>query len=289
MSLPSEPNSVARIMWTLTEPLHAVLYFAPDARAAFEQAGLRGGWRAYFAGRAAPLGAVGPAPVTAMFYGFAPAMVARALPQVWEMADPASVLAARRQGAHTALTRLLGANPPGVERAAQLCRRAALAAGTQGRPLAAANAALPWPQEDPLDVLWHAATILREHRGDGHVAALLVAGLDGCESIVWRSAFDNERAVLQPMRGWSDEQWEQAAGRLAGRGWLDAQGRPTDAGRERIARIEATTDALAAGPWQALGEDVRELPGLLRPLAAAAFAVMPSPNPLNLPPPDTGT
>jgi hypothetical protein len=94
--------------------------------------------------------------------------------------------------------------------------------------------------------------------------------------------------VLQPLRGWSDEQWDQAAGRLAGRGWLDPHGRPTDAGRERIARIEATTDALAAGPWQALGDDVRELPGLLRPLAAAAFAAMPNPNPLGLPPPDTG-
>lgn len=281
MSLPSDPNSVARVLWKLIEPLHGVLYFTPDPRAAFEEVGLRGGWRSYFAGRAAPLGPVGAAPVTAMFYGFAPAMVARALPQVWEMADPASVLAARRRGAHTALTRLLGADPPGIERAAELCRRAALAARMDGRALAAANAALPWPDE-PLDVLWHAATILREHRGDGHVAALLVAGLDGCESIVWRAAFDNERTVLQPVRGWTDEQWDEATDRLTHRGWLDPNGRPTDAGRERIARIEATTDALAAGPWQALGDDLRELPGLLRPLTAAAFAVMPNPNPVGL-------
>ena len=281
MSLPSDPNSAARVLWTLIEPLHGVLYFTPDPRAAFEQAGLRGGWRGYFAGRAAPLGPVGAAPVTAMFFGFAPAMVARALPQVWQMAAPDAVLGARRRGAHAALTRLLGPNPPGIERAAELSRRAALAARVDGRPLAAANAALPWP-DDPVDVLWHAATILREHRGDGHVAALLVAGLDGCESIVWRAAFDNDRAVLQPVRGWTDEQWDQAAARLTARGWLDAHGRPTDAGRERIARIEATTDALAAGPWQSLGEDAHELARLLRPLAAAAFAVMPDPNPVGL-------
>ena len=71
-------DAVARHLWQLYEPLHAVTYFAPEARAAFVGAGLRGFWRGYFAGRAAPLGAVPAAPVTALFYSFAPAMVARA-------------------------------------------------------------------------------------------------------------------------------------------------------------------------------------------------------------------
>ncbi|WP_042440154.1 SCO6745 family protein [Streptacidiphilus albus] len=267
-------------MWTLFEPLHAVTYFAPQARAAFEQVGLRGFWRGYFAGRGAPLGPVGPGPVYAAFYGFARPMVERALPAVWQLADPAEALAARSSGARAALRDLLG--DVDVAEAAGLCREAAEAADLTGRVLAAANAALPWP-EDPLDVLWQAATVLREHRGDGHVASLLVAGLDGCESLVWRAALDNDRRLLQPARGWSDLEWEAAVSRLTARGWLHPDGRPTDVALAARVEIEAHTDALAAGPWQALDDTaVTRLQELLEPLAEAAIAVLPSPNPIGL-------
>ena len=267
-------------MWTLFEPLHAVTYFAPQARAAFEQVGLRGFWRGYFAGRGAPLGPVGPGPVYAAFYGFARPMVERALPAVWQLADPAEALAARSSGARAALRDLLG--DADVAEAAGLCREAAEAADLTGRVLAAANAALPWP-EDPLDVLWQAATVLREHRGDGHVASLLVAGLDGCESLVWRAAVDNDRRLLQPARGWSDQEWEAAVSRLTARGWLHPDGRPTDVALAARVEIEAHTDALAAGPWQALDDTaVTRLQELLEPLAEAAIAVLPSPNPIGL-------
>jgi hypothetical protein len=280
MSSVEDPVGAARQMWKLLEPLHAVTYFSPQARAAFEEAGLRGFWRGYFAGRAAPLGEVGAAPVYASFFGFARPMVERALPSVWGLADPAAALAARAVGARAALRELIG--PVDVAEAALLCRTAAEAVEVVGRPLAAANAALPWP-EDPLDMLWQASTVLREHRGDGHVAALLVAGLGGCESLVWRAAVDNDRRVLQPARGWSDEEWDAAVGRLAARGWLDGAGLATDVAVAARDQIEASTDVLAAGPWRALGgEGVARLAELLRPWSAAALSALPTPNPIGL-------
>lgn len=281
-----DPSACSRAVWHLVEPLHAVTYFTPEARAAFEEAGLRGFWRGYFAGRAAPLGPVGAEPVIAAFYGFAPQMVTRALPDVWTRATPGAAIAARAAGARVALERLLGAQSAAVAQSAELAEAAALlreaaqAADILGRPLGAANASLPWPEE-PLDVLWHATTILREQRGDGHVAALLVEGLDGCESLALRTAIDIERAVLQLARGWSDEEWDAATARLVERGWLDAAGRPTDAALAARKRIEAVTDRLASNPWQVLGpERTARLAALLTPFARTASAALPHPNPI---------
>jgi len=272
---------VARRMWALFEPVHAVTYFAAEARAAYEQAGLRGFWRGYFASRSAPLGPVGPGPVFATFYGFARPMVDRALPAVWSLAAPADVLAARERGARAALAAMLPDAP--VTEAATLARTAAQAVDLAGRTLGAANADLPWP-DDPLATLWHASTILREHRGDGHVAALLAAEVDGCASLVLRAGLDLGRDVLQPARGWTDEEWTDAADRLAKRGLLDADGRITDAGRTVHDEIERITDALADGPWRALGPDRTErLADVLRPITVRVSAALPHPNPIGLP------
>jgi hypothetical protein len=269
-------------MWTMLEPVHAVTYFAPQSRAAFEGAGLRGFWRGYFAGRSAPLGRVGAAPVYAAFFGFAHAMVERALPAVWSLAEPEQVLLARAAGARAALRDLLRDVDVDVTEAAELCRAAAEVVEVSGRPLGAANAALPWPS-DPLDVLWQAATVLREHRGDGHVAALVVAGLDGCESLVWRASIDNDRRVLQPARGWSDQEWDAAAARLTARGWLLEDGSATAVSIAAHDRIEASTDELAAGPWRALGAPAAaRLAEILRPLADAAARALPYPNAIGL-------
>jgi len=275
---------LARRMWTLFEPLHAVTYFAPEAREQFEAAGLRGFWRGYFAGRAAPLGPIGPAPVVAAFFGFAPAMVARALPDVWSRATPEAALAAREAGAVAALRRLLGeVTDDHVAEAAELLSRAASTADTAGRVLGAANAALPLP-EQPLARLWQAATVLREHRGDGHVAALVTTGLDGCEALAWRSGLDLSRQTLQPARGWTDDEWEAAVRRLQQREWLTAAGSATTDGVEAHRRIEAITDEAAMRPWKALGEESTErLIGLLQPLARAAARDIPEINPIGLP------
>ena len=279
--------SLQRRMWSLFEPIHAISYFAPQARSAFEAAGLRGFWRGYFAGRSAPLGAVGAGPIIAAYFGFAPRMVTRALPDVWTRITPAAALDARLSGAVESLRCALdGVDEAAIIEAGELLRAAALAVEPAGRVLGAANADLPWPTGDPLEVLWHAATVLREHRGDGHVAALLVAGLDGCESLVWRASLvepASARAMFQPARGWNDEEWEAAAGRLAARGWLAEDGTATPAARQAYADAEAITDRLASGPWDNLGEKgtgrCREL---LTAMAARVRSYLPQPNPIGL-------
>jgi hypothetical protein len=277
-------STVARRMWSLFEPIHGVVYFTPDPRPVFEAAGLRGFWRGYFAGRAAPLGAVDAAPVVAAFASFAPGMVARALPDVWQRASPEQALRAREAGSVEALRRLLPTGFPAGE-AAELLEVAVAAADCTGRVLGAANAALPRPDQ-PLARVWQAATTLREHRGDGHVAALVTYGLDGCAALAWRSGLDLSRDVLQPGRGWTDEEWSAARARLVERGWLDDAGAATAAGAQALRDIEAATDRAAEGPWRALGaERTARLDTLLTPLARACRASIPDANPIGLPRP----
>jgi hypothetical protein len=278
---------LARRMWTMFEPVHAVTYFAPEARTAFDRAGLRGFWRGYFAGRAAPLGAVTAGPVTASFYNFAPQMVRRAVPAVWELITPARVLQVRAEGAVAALRRVLS-GPDGaaewVPAAADLLTTAVADLDCAGRVLAAANQELPAPDE-PVARLWHAATLLREHRGDGHFAALLAADIDGCEALVLR-ADELPREQLQPLRGWTDEEWESAAARLAGRGLVDGDGAVTLDGATLRAAIEHTTDAAAARPWSRLGPAFADkLAAVLAPISYACAAELPFPNPVGVPDP----
>jgi hypothetical protein len=274
----ADAASTARTAWTLFEPIHTVAYFAPQARAAFEQAGLRGFWRGYFAGRAAPFGPAGAALVTASFFTFAPAFVARAVPAVWEMVTPAEALRIREAGAAAALRGLLAGREAEVATAAGLLWQAAGELDYAGRALAASNAALPAPA-GPAARLWQAATLLREHRGDGHFAALAAADIDGCEAVVLRCGRDMRREDLQPARGWTDGQWRAAAARLAERGWLDASGRLTEAGREAHAAVEAATDRAASRPWARLGaEFADEVRAVLAPLAQACAGLLPRPS-----------
>ena len=272
-------------MWTLFEPIHAVTYFAPEARSAYEQAGLRGFWRGYFAGRAAPLGAASAAVVTASFFNFAPAFVARAIPGVWELATPDEALRTRMAGATQALQSLLAGRDAEAAAAADLLWRAIGELDFSGRVLAAADAALPVPGEG-LARLWQAATVLREHRGDGHFAALAAADVDGCEAVVLRCCLDLRREDLQPVRGWTDEAWDEALTRLAGRGWVGGDGELTSAGREGHAAVENATDWAAARPWARLGPDATaEIANILTPLAQTCASALPYPSPIGVPAP----
>jgi hypothetical protein len=278
---------VARRLWTAGEPYHAVSYFAPACRAAWERAGLRGFWRGYFATRAAPLGPVGASVVTATFYNFAPAMVERAIPAVWALAPPAQAWAARLEGVDRALRSALSDDVVAAARApAALARRATGACPLESRALGAACAALPWPDEPHLD-LWQALTVLREMRGDGHNAALLTAGIDGCAAHVLAAAAGaSTRSLTQPNRGWTDADWDGAVERLRARGVLDGQGRLTTSGRHLRDDIEATTDRLSLAPWRDLGDRQaealrRDLVALSGPLVDAA--VVPVPNPMGAP------
>ncbi|MGW3991583.1 SCO6745 family protein [Streptomyces sp. NPDC004830] len=243
-------------MWHLLEPLHAVLYYAPEA---FEEAAALGfatqeRWPSYFPYRAAPLGQAGPEQVASAFYSFSPRMVAEYMEPAWRTASPAAVLDARVRAVDRAYRAILGDRLDGPElaEAASLARQAAQSVQTAGRPLAAANAALDWPEPPHLQ-LWHAATILREHRGDGHLAALLLAGLDPVESLVSFAAIGAASVERFESRGWSAAQWADARDRLTARGLVDAHGTATDAGRELRRRVEEQTDQLAAEPWQSLG------------------------------------
>ena len=272
-------------MWTLFEPIHAVTYFAPEARSAYEQAGLRGFWRGYFAGRAAPLGAASAAVVTASFFNFAPAFVARAIPGVWELITPETALRIRLAGATEALRILFDGRELDVDGAADLLWRAIGELDFSGRVLAAANVALP-VRQDGLARLWLAATVLREHRGDGHFAALAAADIDGCEAVALRCCLNLRREDLQPVRGWTDEAWDEALSRLAGRGWVGGDGELTSAGRQAHAAVENATDWAAARPWARLGPDAAaEIANVLTPLAKACASRLPYPSPIGVPAP----
>jgi hypothetical protein len=278
----------ARRLWALAEPVHAVTYFAEEARSAGEAAGLTGFWSTYFAQRAAPLGAVGAAVVTATFYDFAPAFVARRVPEVWSVVTPAAALEARLAGADAALRRALGEWVSSAEaaEAAALVRAAAEAVDVPGRPLAAANTELPLPGEPHL-ALWQSVTTLREHRGDGHRAALLEREVSGVAAHVLVAAAGRvDREWLQRARGWDDDAWDAAAAQLTDRGWL-AGAELSAEGLAMTTAIEADTDRLAVGPWRALG-DVRcdRLAELLVPVrrAVVAAGLFPDRNPIGVPP-----
>ncbi len=278
--------ALARRLWTVAETYHAVTYFSPRVTEAWEAAGVTGFWRGYFAGRAAPLGAAPAAVVTATFHNFHPAMVARAVPDIWGRITPADAVATRVAGAVAALDDVLGPVGEAEVEAAVLARRAAEGATGEGRALFAANAALPWPEGVRAE-LWHAATLLREHRGDGHVAALLAADVDGCEAQVLAVAAGSVTAErMRLVRGWSEDDWAAAAGRLADRGLVEPVGETlTAAGRDLRAGVEAATDRAATRALAPLGTDGAE--HLVRLLAGPATAiarsgVVPYPNPIGL-------
>lgn len=275
----------ARRVWQLLETLHAVTYFADECRAANREAGLRGFWMGYFAARSAPLGPVAAPVVTAVFANFHPAMVARALPDAWTYATPREVLTARASAAATALRRAIADIDEPAPRIVAFLDRVVAAADPSGRPLFAANRELD-PGTDPVAALWQLATTLREHRGDGHVAALVAAGLGGCAiHVLFAAGTGVDPALLRDNRGWSDEDWSAATARLVERDLLDGDGGLTSAGRALRADIEARTDAVAGVPYDTLTAAERdELLALLQPLAAAVVAAgdIPFPNPIGL-------
>jgi hypothetical protein len=288
--VPDDLGSRARALWRLLEPIHAAVYFAPDARDRFGELGLKGYWMGYFASRAAPLGPVAPDVVTASFYVFHPAMVERALPDAWSLATPDDVLATRLSLAGDTLRGALGdlatsdSLAPLAEVAAGLAQRAPQA----GRPLSAAHAALPVP-DDPLLRLWWAATVLREHRGDGHVAALLTAGIDPCEALVVAAAAgavgpDGAR-ILQDTRKWPDHEWAAATARVEARGWLDGSGALSPVGREARRGIERLTDQSASVALAGLGPvELDAIEAALAPITAAVVSAgaFPRFNPVGL-------
>jgi hypothetical protein len=226
------------------------------------------------------MGAVSAEVVIATFFNFDPELVRRSMDGVWDRVTPAEVVDARLRGAD----RMIRAHAaefvgtPEIAEAADLARAAAIAAceRPEGRPLFAGHVSLPWPVEPHL-VLWHAQSLLREYRGDGHIVALAVEGLDGCEALVTHAAAGDVSAdILRATRQRTGDDWLAAEERLRERGWLDPDLTFTELGRERRNWIEARTDELAAAPYDAIGIDgCARLRELCRPISKAmmgAFA-----------------
>jgi hypothetical protein len=284
----TENPGLARQMWHQLEPVHALFWYSPEV---FAEAAALGydvdtRWPSYFAWRAAPLGAAGVERVSSAFYSFSPRRVAEYVPAAWAVAPPERVLEARMRAVDRMYRTLLGdgIGSPDLAEAAALARAAAEEASTAGRPLAAANAGLPWPDEPHL-VLWHAIGILREQRGDGHVAALLAHGLDPAEALVSFAAIGAAPVETFASRGWTDGEWAAARDRLASRGLADAAGEATERGREVRDSVERMTDDLAYAPWRTLGLDKADrLAQLTMPILVKVLetGLMPAQNTLGI-------
>lgn len=266
------PQPDTRRLFDLTEPIAAVSFSTPEPGEAMAELGFSDYWDGYFAGRSAPLGRVPAEVVDAAFYNFAEGEVARHVPKVWSTTTPEEAQAARARGCVAALRRLLGdlVGTSGLARAADLLMRAALSAPTEGRVMYAALRALAVPEE-PVARLWHAANLLREHRGDGHIAALVTERIDRTEAHVL-AALD---MGVYPAEGFgrihhlSADHLAAVMDGLRGRGLLDEEGRFTVAGRATKDRIESLTDALAEAPYEELdGAELQELVALLEPIAS---------------------
>ena len=252
---------LARDTWRDLEPLHAMVYFAPEPQEEFAALGydVQGNRAAgYFPGRAAAMGAVTWQVVQATFFNFSPLAVQFGMTGAWDVASPQDVQAARWRGAERALRRMLGdaADGPEVEEAARLAREATAGCEPYGRPLYAANAGLAWP-ESPLLQLFHAQTLLREFRGDGHIVALVAERVTGLEAAVLHVAMNDSwsRQGLQATRAYSDEEWDGAIAVLAERGLLNADGTFTEQGRAHRQRVEDLTDELSLCAYARLGAD----------------------------------
>lgn len=282
-----------RVMWHLFETVHGVTYFAPEPRQAAADLGFQGFWAGYVVMRSAPLGRVAPAVVLAAFYGFGPHRIERVLPAAWDAVEPDRAVDVRALATGAALRRICadaGVGGSVVAAAADVVGAAAAHVDVAGRVLAAANASLP-RREDPFERLWQATTTLREHRGDGHVATLVSAGVSPVEAHLLKvAAGETPEESLRLGRSWREDQWVEGAQRLRERGWTDTEGRLTDAGRAARDDIERRTDQAASGPWRAVGtETTDEAQALLREVADAVVAsgVIPFPNPIGMtwPPP----
>jgi hypothetical protein len=271
-----QPKPDARRLYELLEPIPLVNFFSDEPTEALIALGLRNYWDGYFAGRAAPLGRVPAEVVHATFYSFAEGEAARHIPRVWDITTPEAAIAARQQGCVAALRRILGdlADSPTLARAADLATKAATSAPTEGRVMYAALRTLPLPEE-PVARLWHAANMLREHRGDGHVAALVTEGIGGTEAHVLSAL----AAGIYPAETFGrihhlpKAQLTAVMDGLRARGLIDASGRFTDAGRECKKRIESRTDDLATAPYEGLTpSELDQLVADLEPISAALAA-----------------
>ncbi|MBG7605037.1 MAG: hypothetical protein IZT58_10420 [Actinobacteria bacterium] len=271
---------IARKTWRTLEPYHGAIYFVPEAAEEYRAVGVDDRMSGYFASRSAAMGPVPASVVIATFFNFDPGLVRRSMDGIWDTVTPQAMIDARLGAADRMIRRIApdSIGSPDIVEAAGLARKAAMVAcmRTEGRPLFAGHASLSWPEEPHL-VLWHAQALLREYRGDGHIAALTVEGLSGCESLVTHAAAGDVTAgVLQATRQRTGDDWLAAEERLRSIGWLDPDYGLTDLGAERRAWIEQRTDELASAPYDAIGvEGCARLRSIVRPISKMMLTTFP--------------
>jgi hypothetical protein len=277
----------SRAFWRSIEAIHDVVYWVPEAKARYEAVGLKGYWMGYVASRSAAVGTPSAGLVTALFHGFSPDLVGRAVPDAWRLASRDDVLAARLDLAREALAPVVADVGVDVAQVARELGQVVAGLDLAGRPLAGAHADLPAPSDD-IGRLWHAATTIREYRGDCHVAVLTAAGLDGAAANALAVAAGLAPADQRTARGWTEDEWAGGVARLSTRGWVDASGTLTDTGRSARAQIEDTTDRVcAAGLDQRATGRTITVEGALVAVARALERgqLIPYPNPTAVPRP----
>jgi hypothetical protein len=265
----------ARRMFELVEPIGVIPYSADEPNEAMFALGFSNYWDTYFAGRAAPLGFAPAEVVDALFYNFAPGEVARHIPKVWRTTTPEAAIAARQLGCAKALRRILvvHVDTPAFARAVELLVKAATSAPYEGRPMYAALRGIPIP-DDVVARLFHAASLLREHRGDGHIAALMIEGVGGLEAHVLLALdMDMPAEKFGRIHHLPEAQLAVVIDGMRDRGLIADDGWLSEEGHAVKQRVESLTDDLAAKPYDSLEPgELDELMANLDPLATLLLA-----------------
>jgi len=261
----SDLHENARRLRNLVEPLAAGVYFAPEAQQRYEALGLNY-FEGYFCSRGACLGNAPWSVICAAFGAFKPAVVEQAVTRGWSKTDAEVLLEARRDGATEQLNRLLGEPGPEMTQATDILFSLTEGVDPSGRMLYAGLSVLPVP-DTPMGRLWRAADLVREHRGDGHIAAW-VSRTDSCEiTLLTELTWGLQPGAYVFTRGWDQDDVDAARARLQERGLLDGEGQLTESGRAFRAEIEHSTDLAEREILDRLGDRAGELFSLIRPLA----------------------
>ncbi|WP_170219294.1 SCO6745 family protein [Nocardioides litoris] len=254
-------SSPGRRLRDAIEPLATICFWSEPAYEAYAALGLDF-LQGYVYGRGCVLGDAEPGVVAAAFGVFEPGLVAGVFAAAREVCSVDDVRAAKERGSMTALREAVTFDDAELRDVVEVLRRACDAIDPTGRPLHAGLAAMPWP-DDPVAALWHACSVLREHRGDGHLAALVAAGIDGVQANQLTELWVGwDPLAYTSSRAWSEESMSSATASLEERGWV-ADGELTDDGLRVRQGLEEATDRAAARVVEALGDDLDRVVPLL--------------------------
>jgi hypothetical protein len=261
-----------RVLRNVCEPIGANVYFAPEAQERYRALGLDY-MTGYFCSRSASMGVLAGMTVASAFGVFNPAIVSAAVEAGWAKTDRETLLRARYEGAVASLRRLIGEpDPKTLSRAIELLRRGLAVADHAGHPIYSGLLSLPWP-DDPMGQLWRCCDMVREHRGDSHIAVWAKALVAPIEiQLMSELQMGIPLKTYSATRGWTPQQMEDALDGMRAKGWMSGDVFSPE-GQGLRDRIEADTDAMETPIVEAIGADFDEVIDLLRPWASAIVKV----------------